>query len=699
MLFLLLTRFAPPCASVHAETAPAAPGAPKKVEVGDVLVLDDFNDGHLGNNLHGDAGAWDMDPSDKEQFCRAWIESNEPRIKKNKYLRLDYDVDSPKRSANGYWTQLRNLDAKAYDHLEFWVRGDKSEGFSTKFKIEFKKPKKDEEGKIAEDENITGSYIVTGVTDQWQKISIPLNVMNGILEWNELQELVFVFKDRLMDKKTGTIYVDDIVLVKTADPGPSIRDEVKRHVEKGIRGLNEVQTAQFLIEKRLGGFPKDVIVKKKFPAGDKEFLMEIARDTWKFFEYFTDRNNGLPLDTIKFGHEGVMTRETFIGDYTNVTNIGLYLMVLVSAQDLGFISEEEAKKRLRLTMDTLAKMETAKGFHYNYYDTTTLERTSYFLSYVDSGWLTIGLYVVRNAYPDLADQANSLISKMDFGIFYDDVEQHMYHGFYTNINYFPEYHYGAFYTEPRAISYMAIGKGDAPIAHWFELIRTFPPSYYWQRQQPKDRVEKEVLGCKYFGGYYQYDGLKYVPSWGGSLFEALMPTLVLKEKELAPKGLGVNDLRHAMIHVKEAKDKLGYPVWGMSPSSVPDGGYSEYGVYDLGSKGYKPGVVTPHVTFLALEFIPEEAIANMRKMIELYDVYGECGFYDALNPTTGRVALKYLALDQSMIFIALNNYLNNGAVRNRFHSDPLFKKVEDLLTSENFFEPTQESKEGKVEGQ
>ncbi len=677
LTFLFLTP-----RGIAKETAPKAPPA----DTSTVLVIDDFNDGRLGNNLHGDAGAWDLNPSDKEQYCHASIESNQPRTKKNKYLRLDYDVESDKRCANGYWTQLRKLDATNYDHLEFWVRGDANAGFSTKFKIEFKKPKKDEEGKVIEDENITGSYIVTGVTDQWQKISVPLNVMNGILEWNELAEFVVVFKDRMMDKKVGSIYLDDITLVKTGNPGPSIRDEVARHIEKGIRGLDEIATAKFLIKNRLGGFPRSVLIKKEFPKDDKAFLMTVARDTWNFFEYFTDRNNGLPLDTIKFSKEGVLTKDTFIGDYTNVTNIGLYLMVVVSAQDLGFISAEEAQRRLKITMNSLAKMETAKGFHYNYYDTTTLERTSYFLSYVDSGWLTIGLYVVRNAFPDLAGQANALIARMNFGIFYDDVEQHMYHGYYTNIQYFPEYHYGAFYTEPRAISYMAIGKGDAPTAHWFELIRTFPSDYFWQRQTPQNRVEKEVLGHKFFGGFYQSEDLKYVPSWGGSLFEALMPTLVLKEKDLAPNGLGLNDLRHTLIQIREAKETLHYPVWGMSPSSVPDDGYSEYGVKDLGSKGYKPVVVTPHVTFLALEFAPQEAIANLRKMMALYDIYGECGFYDAVNPISGAVALKYLCLDQSMAFIALNNYLNAGAIRNRFHSDPLFKKMEPLLRDEKFFE-------------
>ena len=262
----------------------------------------------------------------------------------------------------------------------------------------------------------------------------------------------------------------------------------------------------------------------------------------------------------------------------------------------------------------------------------------------------------------------------------------MHHGFYTNINYYSEYHYGTFYSEPRAVRYRAIGKGDVPREHWFMLARTFPMTWAWQTQIPKEVKTKTYLGYPTKGGYYSYGGMKFIPSWGGSMFEALMPTLVVDEKKLAPKGLGLNDERHAKIQIKYALEELKYPVFGMSPSSVPGGGYSEFGVTLLGIKGYKSGVVTPHATFLALEFAPKECIKNLRKMLELYDAYGEYGFYDAIDPKNGRVSTRYLCLDQAMSFIALNNYLNQGAIRKRFHADPIAKSAEELLKVEAFFE-------------
>ena len=125
----------------------------------------------------------------------------------------------------------------------------------------------------------------------------------------------------------------------------------------------------------------------------------------------------------------------------------------------------------------------------------------------------------------------------------------------------------------------------------------------------------------------------------------------------------------------------------MSPSSVPEGGYSEYGVAPLGSKGYKPGVVTPHVTGLAMNFIPKEATANFRKLIELYDIYGEYGFYDAVTVSTGLVAYKYLSLDQGMLFGGLVNYLTDGSLIKYFMQDPIAQKAKPVLTEEKLFEP------------
>jgi hypothetical protein len=652
------------------------------------FVFNDFSDPDLRNNVGGETGTWEMDPEDANQYCRAFRDTVNTRVNGDPVLRLEYSIDTDRKAENGLWTQLRSSDFGDYDRLEFWVKGDAKKGYTTTFKVEFKKFKDfpgDEPG-TTRTETIKGSFVVTGVTDRWQKISVPLNKMNGILEWSEIREFVISFEKRRVDAKKGVLYFDDLTFVDTGDFGPRVTDIVHHRRKKTEKDLSPVEFAKFLID-RLYGFPKRVVLSKRFPSDDKKFLMEIAKDTWKYFENAVDKEYNLPLDNIGFGEDVTVSEETRVGDYTNITNVGLYLMCVVGGYDLGFISREEAIERIDGTLDSLKKMAKYKGFPFNYYDITIFQETSNFVSLVDSGWLVAGMIVARNAFPEVEPKCTELIDQMDFSMLYDPVSGHMYHGYYININYYSEYLYGAFYTEPRAISYIAIGKGDVPAEHWFMLARVFPDTWVWQTQLPKGTGVKNYLGYDTETGYYVYDGIKYVPSWGGSMFEALMPTIILDEKNMAPKGLGLNDKRHAEIQVSYTKNVLEYPVWGMSPCCVPEGGYSEYGVKPLGMKGYKPGVVTPHATFLALEFVPEEAVKNLRKMLEIYDnIYGEYGFYDAVNVKTGKVATKYLCLDQGMSFLALVNYLNDGSIRKRFHQDPISQKAQQLLIIEEFFE-------------
>ncbi len=685
LCFLLLM---PACGAEE----PSSPPKPEPTSP-PVVVLDDFEDGELRNSLGGDGGAWDTDPDVPETETVAEIVEL-PGPKESQFaLKLSYNVDCAEFCQNGYWNRLMYFDASEYDHFEFDVKGDPEAGFTDVFKIEMKKYKDKEKTEV-----IKGTAEIS-VTSDWKAVSIPLNRMTGLYDFSnpevwkdtslsrkELFEFVVVFFNRHVTKKQGAIYLDNVRFVRTGEAGPTPVDFPPRKGEKTPVKIEGVEFTKFLIG-RLKGFPKEVLVKKTFPQDDRAFLLEVAKDTWRFFDEIVDKDHALPLDTIQLGKEQAVDETTWVGDYTNVTNIGLYLMVLVSAYDLGFIAKEEAIARIEKTITTLEKLEAhSSGFLYNYYDTTTAERTSYFVSLVDCGWLASGLYVAKNAFPEaLSTRIDQMLAKGKFSFFYDPVERQMWHGFYENLGVYSDYHYGPLYSEPRAISYMAIARGEAPREHWFMgLVRTFPENYSWQGQEPINRVERTSLGFTYLGGHYEWKELKYVPSWGGSAFEALMPTLVLDEKGLAPKGLGLNDARHAQGQIRYALEELGYPVWGMSPSSVPEGGYSEYGATPFGSKGYKAGVVTPHASVLALEFAPKEVVANLRKLIELYDIYGEYGFYDAVTVETGLVARKYLALDQGMIFVAINNYLNDGAIRKRFHADPVIKAAEEILSAEDF---------------
>jgi hypothetical protein len=470
---------------------------------------------------------------------------------------------------------------------------------------------------------------------------------------------------------------------------PAMRETVlprkKRAWEDSLGGQ---EAAKPQIRARLVGWPLRFLAdKQRLPTDDRAFLERLARDTWRGLDALSDRDNGLPIDNIRLANGSVAVADAHIGDYTSSTNIGLSLIATVAAFDLQLITREQAVAKIRTTVATLKRLEAYHGLFYNFYDTTSLERTSNFVSFVDSSWLTAGLIVVRQAFPEVHDAASALIAQTDYSFFYNRERKLVSHGYYVNLHRRSPFDYGVLFTEARLGSLIAIGKGDIPRDVWFAMIRTFPSDCDGQTMTPMATTTKSIEGHEVAAGFYEWEGLRYVPSWGGSMFEALMPTLVLDELQYAPKSLGNNGRIHALVQQRYAGEQLGYAVWGMSPSATPDGnGYHEYGARVLGSFGYTGGSVTPHASALALAVTPESAVANLRALAARYDLYGDFGFYDAVDPRSGAVAHTYLALDQSMLLIAIANSLDHGAIPKRFASDPILQKVLPMIGAEDFFD-------------
>src|SRR5438477_6777173 len=116
-------------------------------------------------------------------------------------------------------------------------------------------------------------------------------------------------------------------------------------------------------------------------ARDLKRLRELARKTWRFFDTFvTAQDNWLPPDNYQEDPRGVVAHRT------SPTNIGLYLLSVVSARDLGFINASQALDRLENTLTTLSLMERRSGHILNWYDTTNLRPLEpQYVSTVDSG--------------------------------------------------------------------------------------------------------------------------------------------------------------------------------------------------------------------------------------------------------------------------------------------------------------------------
>ncbi|PLR65908.1 glucoamylase family protein [Bacillus sp. UMB0893] len=417
-------------------------------------------------------------------------------------------------------------------------------------------------------------------------------------------------------------------------------------------------------------------------GNDRAFRAElkaISKKTYTYFQDHTDPKTGLTYDETRYTETGKKD-----ATHTSPTNIGMYMMSTVSAQEMGFISKSEAVKRIQLTLNTLEKLEKWNGLFYNWYNTndgSLKKEWGQFISQVDNGWLSAGLIVVGQAYEELNSQTSKLVNDMNYTTLYDPQVGQFRGGYDAAQGKLTDHHYGLFYTEPRVASYISIGKGDVPSEHWWKMYRTMPREWDWQAQIPEGQ-NAEYDGVTVYEGHYTYQDVKFVPSWGGSMFEGLMPGIVLKEKELGKDALGLNNKRHVDLQVAFAKEK-GYPAWGFSPAATPEG-YSEFAATPLGTSGYKDGAtVTAHATFLALEYAPREAHKNIKALKKL-KTYSKYGFYDSVNVQTGEVAKAYLALDQGMIMVSIANYLKDGVIREYFHDDPIGEKPEELLEKEKF---------------
>lgn len=162
------------------------------------LLVDDFDRGEKPNMLGGDFGSWDKDPSDPTQKCTINFDKASAFGGVGYSLRIDYDVDSPNPAYNGFWMKLQNTNVSTAKKLTFYVKGDAARGFTPQIKVELKNGRE------------MGRYLLKGITDQWQQVSIPLKDFAGITDWTAMTEFVLVFDDLTSTKKVGSILIDEI---------------------------------------------------------------------------------------------------------------------------------------------------------------------------------------------------------------------------------------------------------------------------------------------------------------------------------------------------------------------------------------------------------------------------------------------------------------------------------------------------------
>lgn len=469
--------------------------------------------------------------------------------------------------------------------------------------------------------------------------------------------------------------------------------------------------------------PSAVASTEPAPAsGDAESadatLERYAADTWESFVAMTDAGSGLPADRLNIDGE--------VSIQTSTTNIGAYMWSAVVAEELGIIDHDELVARLSRTITTLEGMERHEesGQFFNWYDHRTGEKLTVWpptgephiprLSSVDNGWLAVGLQVVRHTVPELADRAGAIYDNMDFGFYYRPEVNRILFSYQPSTGNAPCC-YDTHVTEARIASYIGMGKGEIPRRHYFGTWRSFPDTcdWSWQQQKPVGRW-REYLGVEVFEGAYRYRDKLVVPAWGGSMFEALMPTLFVPEERWAPRSWSVNHPLYVQAHIEHGLDEAQYGYWGFA--NVPEGGYRAYGQPWIGmdpngypsnndgtriEPGYEGcpggepeplpgpedftnGVVTPHAAFLALRYATDEALANLANLERDFDIYTDWGFRDSVNVDSGVVSPWYLSLDQGMIMAAIGNHLAGDMLREAFVTPQFEGRLRPVMAMEEF---------------
>ena len=273
-----------------------------------------------------------------------------------------------------------------------------------------------------------------------------------------------------------------------------------------------------------------------------------------------------------------------------------------------------------------------------------------------------GLSSLNDRLRAITGTARALAVGMDFAFLLDPERKLLSIGYSPPERRLDASCYDLLASEARLASLVAVAKGDVPTRHWFRLGRAATPAG---------------------------NGSALV-SWSGSMFEYLMPSLVMR----APTGSLLEQTNRLVVQQQKSyAASLDIP-WGMSEFAYNARDteftyqYSNFGVPGLALKRglSEEAVIAPYATGLATMVDPRAAQQNFSRLAAM-GATGRYGFYESLDFTRSRlpdgadvaIVRAYMAHHQGMTIVAIANTLHDGQMRSRFHREPMIQASELLL--------------------
>ncbi|MCA1602270.1 MAG: hypothetical protein LC776_11715, partial [Acidobacteria bacterium] len=262
----------------------------------------------------------------------------------------------------------------------------------------------------------------------------------------------------------------------------------------------------------------------------------------------------------------------------------------------------------------------------------------------------------------LAHKCEQIVEEMDFRFLLDPERKVFTIGYNVGELRPDNSFYDLLASEARLASFVAIAKDDVPQEHWFRMGRQLT----------------------------SVNGGRALISWTGTMFEYLLPLLVMRNYE----GTLLNETYRSVVarQIEYGRER-GVP-WGLSESAynVRDLQLNhQYGPFGVPGLGLKRGliedlVIAPYATMLAAMISPAKAMENLRAL-EREGALGRFGFYESIDYTKERlpqvqrrvIIRAFMTHHQGMSLVALNNALDNSRMENRFHADPQVRATELLL--------------------